>query len=95
MNTNPKTIWKFPFTVSDEVRVDMPARAQVLSVQLQNGQPTMWALVDPEARLVTHRFRVFGTGHPVPFGIITAQFVGTFQMHGGALVFHLFSDGTE
>jgi hypothetical protein len=31
---------------------------------------------------------MYGTGHDMPDD--PGQYVGTFQMHGGALVFHLF-----
>ena len=83
------TIWKFPLRVDDDVRVPMPRGAQVLAVQEQHGAPCIWALVDPEAQKDLRHFRIVGTGHP--FEEADAyRHLGTFQMHGGALVFHLF-----
>lgn len=84
-----KTIWKFPVEVAgDFFCVPMPAEASVLSVQLQNDKPVMWALVDTEAPVVTRTFAVYGTGHPVHPGF--KRFIGTYQALGGRLVFHLF-----
>lgn len=85
-----KTIWKFPLEISDTIRLDMPLGAEVLSVQMQDGTPTLWALVEPAMPLTAYSFRVFGTGHPVPNGAGLDVFVGTLQM--GPLVFHMFKD---
>jgi len=84
-----KSIWKFQFRIHDRVDIEMPVGARVLAVQMQNDQPCLWALVDPKAVKESRVFRVFGTGHPVPDGL-PMDFVGTFQMAGGALVWHLF-----
>lgn len=82
------TIWKYSFDVADEFTIRMPAGALVLSVQVQNGQPCMWAQVHEGMALRTYHFRAFGTGHPIPDEPL--QFMGTIQTHGGMLVFHVF-----
>lgn len=89
------TIWKFPVPVNDRFTVNMPRNARPLSVQVQHNDVCMWALVDPTAPVVRREFRVFGTGHPVDLsgGSQTGAFVGTFQVYGGDLVFHLFDYG--
>ena len=85
------TIWKYPIEVTDDQAVDMPAGAQVLSVQVQGGAPCVWATVDPDAPVRPRRLRTFGTGHPdCDF---SGVFVGTYQLRGGSLVFHLFDCG--
>lgn len=38
------TIWKFPFEIDDVVLIEMPHDPQILSVQVQHGQPCIWAL---------------------------------------------------
>lgn len=85
-----RTIYKYPLRVEDEVTLRLPEPAQVLSVQVQHGQPCVWAIVDPTpgAPLVERRFRVIGTGHYLEWP--TGTFLATIQMHGGALVFHVF-----
>lgn len=85
------TIWKFPFVIEDVVTVSMPEDATVLSVQVQNGEPCIWAVVDPSNPIVMRIFHLRGTGHAL--GEV-GQFIGTFQMMDGGLVFHLF-DGDE
>ena len=87
-----RAIWKY------EVRTDcfeheMPMGAKILTVQLQQGKAQLWALVDPMAAKVTRRFATVGTGHSHEDTIDDAAYVGTFQMHGGTLVIHLFDFG--
>jgi hypothetical protein len=84
------TIWKWPLPTLDAFTLAMPVGARPLAVQSQHGRPCLWALVDPAAPLVPRGFRIIGTGQPVP-GPDWA-YVGTFQMHGGDLVYHLFHE---
>jgi hypothetical protein len=87
--TNVRTIYKYPVEVDDEFTIGLPEGARVLSVDTQHGEPVMWALVDPTAPTTNRTFRVIGTGHPIEDAAELA-FVGTFQMRGGSLIFHLF-----
>lgn len=82
------TIWKFPFEVVDELTLTMPYGSRILTVQMQGEQPCLWALVNPSNSPDLRDFRIFGTGHPVPEDV--GPYIGTFQLHGGALVFHMF-----
>lgn len=88
------TIWKFVIEPGDTVIIGMPKGAQVLSVDSQYGVPCVWALVDPDAPKVLRKFRMAGTAHHVEKKH-TKNFVGTFQLDGGSLVFHLFDLGEE
>ena len=83
-----KTIWKFPLKTTDEQVVEMPSGAEILSVQTQYGEPCVWAMVDPTHKRVAKVFHIFGTGHRIPEA--NRKFIGTYQLEGGALVFHLF-----
>lgn len=83
-----RTIFKYQFCIDDTIRVVMPMQSKVLSIQVQRGEPTMWALVETDLPKVTREFRVRGTGHEI--GDDCGPFIGTFQLHDGALVFHLF-----
>lgn len=82
------TIWKFPILVNDEQDIEMPRGADILWVDVQQGQPCIWARVNPAAPRENKRIRIFGTGHPMPDEL--GDYVGTFMMKGGALVFHLY-----
>lgn len=87
------TIFKYPIPVEDRPLVRMPRGAQILALQIQHGIPCLWALVpNADAPMVERRFRLFGTGHDMG-DTIGLAYVGTYQMSGGALVFHLFEQG--
>jgi hypothetical protein len=82
------TVWKFPFDVEDDFAIEMPAPAQPLSVQIQHGRTTLWALVDPSAKHVIRRYRILGTGHPSDGW--PGRYIGTFKLLNGEFVGHLF-----
>lgn len=83
------TIWKFELKVTDSQRVTIPTGAVMLSVQVQNGVPVLWALCNPGRPPSTVLIHTHGTGHDV--GPSRGQYVGTYQVHGGELVFHVFA----
>lgn len=86
-----RTIYEFPLEVIDAQAVQMPSGAQILTVQKQNGTPCIWAMVDTENQKEERFFEIFGTGHPMHEDMgVGREYVGTFQMHSGSLVFHLF-----
>ncbi len=98
------TIWKFPLSVDDVQTVAMPQGARILTVQVQQGQPCLWAAVDSEQPVKPRTIRMYGTGHPIdpedcyhwpldgpgPRVPLPGGFIGTFQLNGGLLVFHVF-----
>lgn len=92
-----KTIWKFPVAPKQK-SISMPKGAEVLSVQEQHGMPCIWALVDPSNKTEERHFEIFGTGHDIPMNgerksyqnPVKRKYIGTFQLQGGSLVFHLF-----
>ena len=71
----------------------MPRGAELLTVQVQRGEAYVWARVDPSAPVVERDLHVAGTGHPLPLRADGAPFLGTFQLNGGGLVFHVFDCG--
>lgn len=86
------TIYKYEIELQDDFEIQMPGKkAEVLDVQVQHGTPFIWALVNPGATKETYRFRLRGTGHDAT-SIIGWYYIGTFQIDGGDLVFHLFSE---
>jgi len=86
-----RTIYKYKLPVGDEFALEMPAGAEVLTVQMQDDQPFIWALVNTDHSPQLRQFLVLGTGHDCSDTRICAtNYVGTFQLLGGRLVFHLF-----
>ena len=82
------TIWKYPLLVTDEQTIEVPYEARFLTVQKQDKQPVLWALVDPKNHKISKTIHIFGTGHEIPRDI--GSYISTFQMHEGMLIFHVF-----
>lgn len=92
-STFKKAIFKYPAPIEDRFVLKLPASAEILSVQVQDGEPQVWALVLPDALKVVRRFAWIGTGHAHPETFWEdLTYVGTVQLQGGALVFHLFEE---
>lgn len=84
-------VYKYTIPVKDYFLLDLPAGAKILTVQVQNDEPQIWALVDPgQKSKVSHNFRVAGTGHDITETKDDLEYIGTFQIAGGQLIFHLF-----
>jgi hypothetical protein len=88
--TTSYTIHKFPVgTPGSQFTARMPAEAKMLTVQMQDGKPFMWALVDQHLGKVDRRFITFGTGWELEgFEAKHMRYIGTFQ--DGQFVWHLF-----
>lgn len=93
----PEVVWKFPLPmggwgIANGVcsPVHMPEEAHLLTLQVQQGVPTLWAQVNPEAPVVRRIFQWVGTGQKAP---ADGTYVGTVQLQGGQFVFHLYEVG--
>lgn len=85
-----KTVYKYPIDPSDYYfTIELPEGARVLCVQSQQDEPMIWALVDPGAKSEKRRFLMAGTGQPIKEQSQLGQYVGTFQLRHGSLVFHV------
>jgi hypothetical protein len=88
-----KVIWKYPLEVRDSNVIEMPYDAKILCVQTQNNIPCIWAIVNKDAYLENRFFRIVGTGQPFQKEfLVYRNYIGTFQLDNGSLVFHLFED---
>jgi hypothetical protein len=84
-----QVVWKFPLDVADVQDVSIPKGAQLLTVQSQGTNVCLWAFCDPGAEKVKRYICILGTGHEAPdYGAL--NYISTFELHGGALVFHAF-----
>jgi len=86
-----KTIWKYELGINDNQIIEMPADAQILTVQIQHGKPCMWCLIDAIYELKKRKIRIAGTGHTI-IGF-AGVYIGTYQLYDGDLVFHVFDQG--
>jgi len=69
-------------------KLSLPTNAQVLSVACQGEGLFLWAWVAPRNPKESRTFEVYGTGHEIPNVEGEHKFIGTAQMHGGALIWH-------
>lgn len=82
------TIFKYPINITDRQTINIPRNAKILCVQTQHEKPCLWAKVDSDEPLVHRMIITHGTGHPIPE--TTGEYIGTYQLKSGALVFHVF-----
>lgn len=83
----PLVVHKFKIPIEDRFGLMLTEGAMLLHVDVQDGRPYLWALVDPDATPTKRCFRLAGTGHEM---VGRMEYVGTVLLHGGKLVFHLF-----
>lgn len=83
-----KTIYKYRLEIKDEQDIVMPCLANILCVQMQNGTPHIWAQVESQSSSQTRTIGIFGSGNPIPSNPM--DYIGTFQVHGAGLVFHVY-----
>lgn len=80
-----RVIYKYP--IHENIEIELPADAQILSAQLQYGEPVLWILLDPSTPKTKRHIIGVGTGHQVPDN---SNYIGTFQLNDGDFVIHLF-----
>lgn len=93
------TIHKYVFNPQDEVILQMPCGANIISCQNQFDTITIWALVDTSRPKEKRTLMVVPTGgeitrpidgQPVNEDTAYLRFLGTVQLRNGALVYHVF-----
>lgn len=85
-------IWKYKLSMQRGAKtIPMPKGAKILTVQVQEGEPHIWALVDPGEADRPRFLEIFGTGHAIEeIPNTRLDYIGTFQFSSGVFVFHLF-----
>lgn len=83
-------IWKYECGTppNGEFVIEMPQGADILTLQMQGNGPCIWVEVDPGAEKTERFFKTYGTGHEMKEE--AQKYVGTYQIRGGMLVFHVF-----
>ena len=89
--TTMKTIYKYSISITESQIVNMPIGSNIISLQMQNGIATMWAIVDTTESLTPVKIRIFGTGEEIPAGSVLRH-IGSIQEKG--YVWHIFIDDT-
>ena len=90
--TSKRVIWKFPLDVCREQEIGLHRVHDLLTIQVQNGQPTLWAMVHPETKPLSVMIRCYGTGNGNP--LPDDEYIGTVQLDG--FVWHYYkSEGGD
>jgi hypothetical protein len=86
-----KTIYKYSIEPGYPFILELPIDSQILTIQVQNNEPKLWALVDTNLEKEIRRLWILGTGERVPPEAKT--YIGTFQVQeDNLLVFHVFEE---
>jgi len=83
------TVYKYPIQVEDKQELEINRGFLPLTVQLQNGEPFIWAQVDtaqPKQKVIV---RTYGTGHTIDM-TKNPLYIGSYQSKGGMFVFHVY-----
>ena len=67
----------------------MPKGAEILTIQIQDGIPCLWALVDPDQKTESKTIIVLGTGDTIS-KLDRKEYIGTYQERQGMFVWHAF-----
>lgn len=86
-------IYKWQLETTDRQTLPLQRDAQALTVQVQHGVPCLWCLVDPDQPVQPQVIYICGTGHPTHPEATAESYIGTYQLHSGGLVFHVFAPG--
>jgi hypothetical protein len=81
-----KRIWKYILRLTDKQTLVVPANAEPLSAQVQDGEICVWVLVDLDMPLNDVEFYIYGTGNQLPEFI--GNYISTCQLDG--FVWHVF-----
>jgi hypothetical protein len=87
-----KTVWKYECPVQDRFELQIPEGSELLHIENQHNVPCMWFRVDPHAKKEYCTFLMRGTGHDCSD---TGKHLGSVQLSGGMLVFHIFEQATR
>lgn len=80
------TIRKYPLEIVDKQVIFIQERVVVLDIQIQDGIPCMWCLVDPDAKPIKRNIYCYGTGRDIDEDIYSH--LGTIQIP--PFVWHFF-----
>lgn len=82
-----KRVYKYQASVGAGT-IRIPEQVNVIHADMQDGQPTVWAEVDPGEPKTRYPFHIVATGGAVPEG---GQHVGT--VFDGPYVWHFYIGG--
>lgn len=90
-----KRIFKYSLQIIAHQEILTHRYSQILDVQVQNGRPHIWLVVDEDEPTETVVISIFGTGQEIPKDFYinngSNNYAGTFQLDD--YVWHVFASG--
>ena len=87
-NKMSKIIWKYTLENERAQLVKMPWKSEIIDIQMQNGKPTMWVMVDPKSEETEVKISRYETGEEIHEDALEVEYLATVQ--DGELVCHFF-----
>ena len=84
-----RVIYKYQLDVIDRQDIQLHQDCDILSVQLQDGVPCMWVMIDQSQPVMRVTIRCLGTGHNNYENHQFLKYIATIQMPSAA-VWHWF-----
>lgn len=87
-----KTVYKYPLRLINKQTIKMPEGAVILTVDIQDNQMQLWALVDvdPDKYDIDYTFYIVETGQDAQHIQYPNGYIGTVFFNRQDLVFHVF-----
>lgn len=63
-----RAIYKYPLLTLNSFTMSLPKGAEIVHVDVQNGEAQLWAIIDPMAVYESRTFRIFATGQHIDDG---------------------------
>jgi len=82
-------IYKYQLALQGVDTITAPLKFKPLHIDLQQGVPCLWALIDNEFPDREYKIYTYGTGHPIP-DVEDKQYICTYQQ--SMFVWHVFMD---
>jgi hypothetical protein len=84
-------IWKQTLAVMPSQSVNLPEKAEILTVQFHHDILALWFKCDPHTTLREERhFHIYGTGHQTLPDNGDEKYIATVQQAEGNLVWHIY-----
>jgi len=81
-------IYKYELSFENRTFVRMPEKSEIMDIQIQDGKPVMWAMVETDSKEIVVRINSLFTGQGMQLESTRNEYLATIQHEG--LVYHFF-----
>ena len=81
-------IYKYNLNLVSNQMVSIPSKSEIMDIQMQNGIPVMWALVDIDSKNIDIKIKMYGTGQSLGDSLEDHEYLATVQ--DSPFVWHFF-----